>query len=85
MSDSRARILVIDDDDAIRSMLQDWLSDDYEVLTASDGHKGIEVLERETVDLVISDINMPGINGFETLRRIRARHPKMKTALIIRL
>ena len=82
MSDSRARILVIDDDDAIRSMLQDWLSDDYEVLTASDGHKGIEVLETETVDLVISDINMPGINGFETLRRIRARHPKIKTALI---
>ena len=82
MGDSPARILVIDDDDAIRNMLQDWLSDDYDVLTASDGHRGIDILDEETVDLVISDINMPGINGFETLRRIRARHPGIKTALI---
>ena len=84
MSDQspRARILIIDDDDAIRSMLADWLSEDYETDTAEDGYKGLEKLQESTFDLVISDINMPGINGFETVRRIRAEHPGVKTALI---
>ena len=82
MSEKLPRILVIDDDDAIRSMLYDWLSDDYQVFVVSDGLKGIEFLAENEVDLVLSDINMPGINGFETLHRIRARKPDQKCALI---
>jgi DNA-binding response OmpR family regulator len=78
----RARILIIDDDDAIRSMLSDWLSEMYETDTAEDGFKGLEKLAGSKFDLVISDINMPGINGFETVRRIRSEFPGVKTALI---
>ena len=77
-----AKLLIIDDDDAIRSMLYDWLSDDYEVIVAEDGLKGVEVFRENEVDLVISDINMPGINGFETLHRIRKIKPSQKVALI---
>lgn len=76
------RILIIDDDRAIRSMLSDWLSERYETVTAEDGFKGLEALKKGRFDLVISDINMPGINGFETIRRVRAEFPGVKTALI---
>lgn len=79
---TKARILIIDDDDAIRCMLSDWLSEMYETDTAEDGFKGLEKLGQAKFDLVISDINMPGINGFETVRRIRAEFPGVKTALI---
>jgi DNA-binding response OmpR family regulator len=82
MSEQLPKILVIDDDDAIRSMLYDWLSDEYQVFVASDGLKGIAFLEENEVDLVVSDINMPGINGFETLHRIRDKNPNQKCALI---
>lgn len=83
MTESKpARILIIDDDLAIRSMLADWLSEKYEIDTAEDGYKGLEKLSQGSFDLVISDINMPGINGFETIRRVRAEYPGVKTALI---
>ncbi len=80
----RARILVVDDNPTIRSMLTDWLSAEYEVLSASDGMECLEILEKEhgNVDLVISDINMPRMNGFETIRQVRKRYPGVKTALI---
>jgi len=82
MNEVQPHILIIDDDDAIRAMLCDWLSDDYKVSAVSDGLKGIEFLKDCEVDLVISDINMPGINGFETLHRIRTSNPTQKCALI---
>lgn len=82
MSDPRAKILIIDDDSAIRMMLADWLSEKYETATAEDGYKGLEALAQGPFDLVISDINMPGINGFETVRRIKSEFPGVKTALI---
>ncbi len=43
----------------------------YEVLQAVDGQDGVEVLSRETVDLVITDINMPKMNGYEVVRHLR--------------
>ncbi len=79
---ARPSILIIDDDLAIRSMLSDWLSEDYDTETAEDGYKGLEKLKLRRFDLVISDINMPGINGFETIRRVRSEFPGVKTALI---
>ncbi|MBI4863300.1 MAG: response regulator, partial [Candidatus Riflebacteria bacterium] len=77
-----ARILVVDDDPTIRAMLREWLSERYEVKTASSGLEALDVLEKEKFDLVLSDINMPGINGFETIRRVRAKFVGTKTALI---
>ena len=68
-------ILVIDDEPPIQRLVRARLqSDDYAVLTASTGLEALELLEDQRPDLIILDVMMPGIDGFETLRRIRAAH-----------
>ena len=68
----RPRILVVDDDPAIIKFVRANLkADDYETLAALDGAEAIEVVEREMPDLVILDIMLPRIDGFEVLSRLR--------------
>lgn len=65
-------VLVIDDEPRIVRFVRARLMEDgYQVLTASTGEEGLQIVEDEQPDLVILDIMMPGIDGFETLRRIR--------------
>ena len=67
------RILTIDDSKTIRDMLKMTLVDaGFDVLQAVDGQDGVEVMEREEVDLVITDINMPKMNGYEVVRHLRS-------------
>jgi two-component system NtrC family response regulator len=77
------RILVIDDDDAQRRMLRGFLrKQDHEVFDAGTGEEGVTLAEREgPLDLVISDIRMPGIDGLEVLRRLRAMFPELAVLL----
>ena len=77
------RILVIDDDDAQRRMLRGFLRKlDHEVLDAGTGEEGVAIAESEgELDLVISDIRMPGIDGLEVLRRLRAMFPELAVLL----
>jgi two-component system, cell cycle response regulator len=68
-----ARVLVVDDILANVKLLEARLSAEYfDVLTANSGHEALDVLARERVDLVLLDVMMPGIDGFETCRRIKA-------------
>ena len=68
----KARILVIDDEAAIRDSLRMILEyDGYECLLASTGQEGVTFIEREHPDLVFLDIKMPGMDGLDTLRRIK--------------
>ena len=71
-----ARILVVDDEEPIREMLADAL-DMYGhiVITACDGIEALEKLEENTVELVLSDINMPRMHGFELLKEVELRVP----------
>ncbi|PWT81136.1 MAG: Fis family transcriptional regulator [Blastocatellia bacterium] len=63
------RILVVDDERSMRELLAIVLRrDGYEVLLAESGREAIDTLEREPVDLLISDINMPDVSGVEVLR-----------------
>ena len=72
------RILTIDDSKTIRDMLRMTLVDaGFEVLQAEDGQEGCDVMDKETVDLVITDINMPRMNGYDVVRNLRAR-PELK-------
>ena len=72
------RILTIDDSKTIRDMLRMTLIDaGFEVLQAEDGQEGCEVMDKESVDLVITDINMPRMNGYDVVRNLRAR-PELK-------
>jgi CheY-like chemotaxis protein len=67
------RILTIDDSRTIRDMLMLTLTDaGYEVLQGVDGQDGIDVLGNQQVDVIITDINMPKMDGYEVIRHLRA-------------
>ncbi len=71
---SAARILVVDDEDVLREMLGDALRlSGFEVLDAADGSKALTILQSGKVDLIISDVNMPGMDGYEMLSHLRAQ------------
>ncbi|KOP66898.1 response regulator transcription factor [Paenibacillus solani] len=68
----RSRILIVDDDEKIISMLRRGLAfEGYDVLTASNGAEGLKVILSEDPDVVILDVMMPQVDGFEALRRLR--------------
>ena len=69
----KPRILVVDDEPSMRDMLRIVLRrDGYEVLVAENGRQALETLQRERVDLLLSDIRMPDINGVDVLRAAKA-------------
>ncbi len=72
------KILVIDDDVQIREILRMWLEKSgYEVLEASDGKKGVEIQEKNPVDILICDLIMPGQEGIETITQFRKCFPEV--------
>ncbi|WP_243359574.1 sigma-54-dependent transcriptional regulator [Fundidesulfovibrio terrae] len=74
----RKTILVADDDPHIQEVLDVRLSSaGYEVLLASDGREALDILARTPVDLVISDIRMPGLDGLELQARLEKTAPKL--------
>ncbi len=65
-------ILVVDDEKEIADLVEIYLvSDGYKVYKASNALEGLEILEKETIHLVLLDIMMPGLNGYETCQKIR--------------
>lgn len=67
-------ILAVDDSKAVRNMVESVLrSEQYAVVTATDGIEALEALEREPCDLVVLDINMPHMDGLALLKTIRER------------
>ncbi|OLC08844.1 MAG: hypothetical protein AUH41_07190 [Gemmatimonadetes bacterium 13_1_40CM_66_11] len=78
-----ARILVIDDQEAIRRIVRRSLEQEgHQVMDASDGEMGMQVLARHGADLVITDIFMPGQDGILTLRQVRKQFPGVKVIVI---
>jgi DNA-binding response OmpR family regulator len=72
-SEPKPKLLVIDDDQELCAMLVEYLGPEgFVVTTAATGPEGLELLVRATVDLVILDVMLPQVSGFEVLRRIRA-------------
>ncbi len=73
-----ARILVIDDDEQIRLMLQKKLSaEGYEVFIATEGREALRMIKENDVNIVITDLIMPGKEGLETIVDLRRDHPEV--------
>jgi len=75
-------ILIVDDDDAIRGMLYDLLSEKYECNTASMAEEALQYLQVERYDAILTDIAMPGLTGVELLKRIQKTDSKTPVILI---
>lgn len=77
-------ILVVEDDPSVRQTLVDMLEiNGFRVLQAEDGIQGVEVAQTEQPDLIITDINMPRMSGFELLTRLRADDLVRATPIIV--
>ena len=64
-------ILIVDDNRDMLSFVSSCMKEEYQVYTATDGQTALDVLEREVIDLIISDVMMPGIDGLELCRRVK--------------
>jgi DNA-binding NtrC family response regulator len=76
-------LLIVDDDDTVRASLGDALRmDGLRVSEAADGREALDRLAADAVDLVLSDVRMPGLDGLELLRRLRDRAPAVEVVLM---
>jgi two-component system response regulator AtoC len=79
----KVKILVVDDEAIVRESLSDWLKDvGYQVFTAENGHKALEVIENEKPSIMIADLVMPGMDGIELMKRAKAQQPKIEVIII---
>ena len=79
-----ARVLVVDDNAANVKLLEARLRAEYfEVLTANSGYEALEICGREHADVVLLDVMMPGMDGFEVCRRLKGRSLKRKSSPLV--
>jgi DNA-binding NtrC family response regulator len=76
------RVLVVDDKENMRKLLAKILADGYAVETAEDGARALSLVATRPFDVVVSDIRMPGADGFELLRAVKARAPDTEVVLM---
>jgi two-component system response regulator AtoC len=79
---AKMRILVVDDDKNTRDGLQRALRRRYDVELAESGDRALEVLAAKDIDILLSDVRMPGIDGITLLQRAQARHPGLISVLL---
>ena len=78
-----AKLLIVDDEADVREFAQNFFKRrKLDVLTAESGEKALEILEKEKVDLILLDVTMGGIDGIETLRRMRERKDKTEVIMV---
>ena len=78
-----ATILIVEDEHAVARGIQYALQQEgYEVAVARSGEEGLEIATRQAPDLVVLDVRLPGMDGFEVLRRLRAAGAKMPVLVL---
>ncbi|HCB41948.1 MAG TPA: sigma-54-dependent Fis family transcriptional regulator, partial [Pseudomonas sp.] len=83
MKGSSSRILLVEDDDALREALADTLMlGGYDYLEAASAEAALKLLEQESVSMVVSDVNMPGMDGHALLRTLRSHYPQLPVLLM---
>jgi DNA-binding NtrC family response regulator len=78
----RPRVLVVDDDQLQRELVRDILAEQVEVLTCADADAALRVLRAGPVDLILSDLLMPGRSGLELLQCVLRDHPGTDFVLV---
>ena len=79
---NRARVLVVDDEPEIREILCDLLGFDYECAACSSAEEALELLSRESINLIISDITMSGMSGLEMIPHVASVSPETVVVMI---
>jgi len=75
-------VLIVDDDEGMRDTLTAILKRDYRILRVSSGETALPVLNREDVDLILLDVRLPGISGFEVLRIVKENYSLIEVIMI---
>jgi len=70
---SRKKILIVDDTEWNRDLLVQLLEDDYDLVQAVNGEEGVQITEAEKPDLILMDLGMPVMDGWEATRKIKAQ------------
>jgi DNA-binding NtrC family response regulator len=77
------KVLVVEDDDDVRAILAVFLGDKgFHVKLAESGHRALEIMGEEPVDLILSDVRMPGMTGMDLLRTVKERDPEIQLVLM---
>ena len=80
------KILVVDDEDDVRLFLQDFLQErDLQVDTAASGSEALAKIEKESPEIILLDIMMPGMDGIECLKAIKQKYPRTTVIMITAL
>lgn len=77
------KILAIDDELSMRTLLEFFLKETYEIVTIASGEEALQWLDETIPDLIISDIEMRGMDGFEFLKQVRLRGYTKHTPVIM--
>jgi len=80
--ETRGRVLVVDDKENILKLFARLLGDTYEVTCAEDGARALALVAAQEFDVVVSDVRMPGADGFEVLRAVKSRHPDTEVVMM---
>ncbi|MBC77737.1 MAG: two-component system response regulator [Halobacteriovoraceae bacterium] len=78
------KVLIVDDEAELREAIAGYLElEDFECFTASNGVEAFNIIEKESISFVISDIRMPGGDGVELLKRIKAKYPDIPLVMLM--
>jgi DNA-binding NtrC family response regulator len=79
---TRARILVVDDKENMLKLFAKILGDDWELVTAAEGTRALSLIQAQTFDIVVTDLKMPGADGFEVLKAVKQRQPDAEVVMM---
>jgi DNA-binding NtrC family response regulator len=82
MSPKQKTVLIVDDDEGMRDTLTAILKREYRVITAASGEQGLDLLKRDDADLMLLDVRLPGISGFEVLRIVKENYNLIEIIMI---
>ena len=80
---NKQKIVIIDDTVSMLKIMLDVLKDDYDVLTTKDARKALEIIDKATPDLIILDLIMPGISGFDVLKQLKSSEATSSIPVVI--